>query len=118
MIDDLTIQRVKDSAKIVDVVSDYVTLKRAGTEYTGCCPFHEDRHAGSFMVNPNKNFAHCFPCDKTWDPIEFIRDKEGVSYIDAIRILAKKFGVYIDETGEKPLTQVKPEPKPLPPPLP
>ena len=118
MIDDLTIQRVKDSAKIVDVVSDYVTLKRSGTEYTGCCPFHKDRHAGSFMVNPNKNFAHCFPCDKTWDPIEFIRDKEGVSYIDAIRILAKKFGVYIDETGEKPLPQVKPEPKPLPPPLP
>lgn len=120
MIDNLTIQRVKDSAKIYDVVIDYVPLKRNGnkSEYTGCCPFHNDRHSGSFTVNTEKNFAHCFPCDKTWDPIEFIRDIENVSYIEAIRILAKKFGVYIDETGEKPLPDVKPEPRPLPPPLP
>ena len=120
MIDNLTIQRVKDSAKIYDVVIDYVPLKRNGnkSEYTGCCPFHNDRHSGSFTVNTEKNFAHCFPCDKTWDPIEFIRDIENVSYIEAIRILAKKFGVYIDETGEKPLPDVKPEPRPAPPPLP
>ena len=118
MIDNLTIQRVKDSAKIVDVVSDYTRLKKSGVEYDGLCPFHDDRHIGSFKVNPNKNIATCFSCDKTWDPIEFIRDKEGLSYIDAIRYLAKKFGVYIDETGEKPLPEVKPEPRPLPPPLP
>ena len=118
MIDDLTIQRVKDSAKILDVVSDYVTLKRNGNqcEYTGRCPFHDDRHAGSFTVNTKKNFAHCFPCDKTWDPIAFIQDIEKVDFIDAIRILAKKFGVYIDESGETP--PQKAEPRPLPPPLP
>ena len=118
MIDNLTIQRVKDSAKIVDVVSDYTRLKKSGVEYDGLCPFHDDRHTGSFKVNPNKNIATCFSCDKTWDPIEIIRDKEGLSYIDAIRYLAKKFGVYIDETGEKPLPDVKPEPRPAPPPLP
>ena len=118
MIDNLTIQRVKDSAKIVDVVSDYTRLKKSGVEYDGLCPFHDDRHLGSFKVNPNKNIATCFSCDKTWDPIEFIRDKEGVTYIEAIRILAKKFGIYIDETGEKPLPEVKPEPRPAPPPLP
>ena len=118
MIDDLTIQRVKDSAKIVDVVSDYVTLKRAGVEWTGRCPFHDDRHTGSFMVNAAKNIATCFPCGKTWDPIAFIQDIEHVDFIDAIRILAKKFGVYIDEKGEKPLPQVKAEPRPTPPPLP
>ena len=118
MIDELTIQRVKDAAKIVDVVSDYTRLKKSGVEYDGLCPFHDDRHLGSFKVNPNKNIATCFSCDKTWDPIEFIRDKEGLTYIDAIRYLAKKFGVYIDETGEKPLPDVKPEPRPAPPPLP
>lgn len=120
MIDNLTIQRVKDSAKIYDVVIDYVQLKRNGKkcEYTGRCPFHDDRHAGSFTVNTEKNFAHCFPCDKTWDPIAFIMDIEKVEFIEAIRILAKKFGVYIDETGEKPLPDVKPEPRPAPPPLP
>ena len=118
MIDNLTIQRVKDSAKIVDVVSDYTRLKKSGVEYDGLCPFHDDRHTGSFKVNPNKNIATCFSCNKTWDPIEFIRDKEGLTYIDAIRYLAKKFGVYIDETGEKPLPDVKPEPRPAPPPLP
>ena len=116
MIDELTIQRVKDSAKILDVVQDYVQLKRAGVEYTGCCPFHEDRHTGSFMVNPNKNIAHCFPCDKTWDPIGFIMDIEGVDFFDAIRMLGKKFGVYIDESGKTP--PQKAEPRPLPPPLP
>ena len=118
MIDNLTIQRVKDSAKIVDVVSDYTRLKKSGMEYDGLCPFHDDRHIGSFKVNPNKNIATCFSCKKTWDPIEFIRDKEGLAYIDAIRYLANKFGVYIDETGEKPLPDVKPEPRPAPPPLP
>ena len=118
MIDNLTIQRVKDSARILDVVSDYTRLKKSGVEYDGLCPFHDDRHTGSFKVNPNKNIATCFSCNKTWDPIEFIRDKEGLTYIDAIRYLAKKFGVYIDETGEKPLPDVKPEPRPAPPPLP
>ena len=116
MIDELTIQRVKESAKILDVVSDYVTLKRAGVEYTGCCPFHKDRHTGSFMVNTAKNIATCFPCDKTWDPIAFIMEIEGVDFLDAIRMLGKKFGVYIDESGKTP--PQKAEPRPLPPPLP
>lgn len=118
MIDDITIRRVKDSARIVDVVADYVQLKRSGAEYTGCCPFHDDRRTGSFMVNPNKNIATCFPCGKTWDAIAFIMDIERVEFLDAIRTLAKKFGVYTDETDMKPLPQVKSEPRPVTPALP
>lgn len=118
MIDDITIQRVKESARIVDVVADYVQLKRSGVEYTGLCPFHDDRRTGSFMVNPNKNIATCFPCGKTWDAISFIMDVERVEFLDAIRMLAKKFGVYIDETDMKPLPQVKAEPRPVTPALP
>lgn len=113
MIDDFTIQKVKDSARIMDVVSDYVSLKRQGSEFTGLCPFHADRHAGNFMVSPSKNFAHCFVCDETYDPIEFIMRMEDVDFLDAIRLLAKKYGIYIDEKQER--IEQKAEPRPLPP---
>lgn len=117
MIDDFTIQKVKDSARIMDVVSDYVSLKRQGSEFTGLCPFHADRHAGNFMVSPSKNFAHCFVCDETYDPIEFIKRMEDVDFLDAIRLLAKKYGIYIDEKQQiiEAKADQRPAPKPQPP---
>lgn len=98
MIDNQKAQDIKDAANIVDVVSDFVQLKRSGSEYTGRCPFHEDRHTGSFMVSPKKNIATCFPCGKTWDPVGFLQEITGLSYPDALRYLAEKYGI---STGEE-----------------
>ena len=114
-IDEITIQKIKDAANIVDVVGDYVHLKRSGVEYTGRCPFHSDRHTGSFMVSPKKNIATCFPCGKTWDSIAFIQDIEGCNYPDALHRLGQKYGIFIDEEHryEKPAT-----PRTAPPPPP
>ena len=119
MIDDLTIQKVKDAARIVDVVGNYVKLKRQGKDFTGLCPFHDDRHTGNFIVSPALNIARCFACDETYDCIEFVKRKEGVEFLDAIRLLAKKYGIYIDEkqqimTANTEPRQERPKPQPKP----
>lgn len=96
MIDPVTIAKIKDAANIVDVVSDFVTLKRAGANYKGLCPFHDDR-TPSFMVSPAKNYCKCFACGKGGNPIGFIMEHEQISYPDALRYLAKKYGITIEE---------------------
>ena len=96
-IDKATEDKIKEAASIVDVVGDYVQLKRAGAEYTGRCPFHADRHTGSFMVSPKKNIATCFPCDETWNPVDFVMKMENLDYPDALRWLAKKYHIEIKE---------------------
>lgn len=118
-IDEATERRIKEAADIVDVVGDYVNLKRSGAEYTGRCPFHQDRHAGSFMVSPKKNIAHCFPCDETWNPVDFIMKMENLDYPDALRWLAQKYGIYIDESPKfNNIKRATPRPpQPPPPPL-
>lgn len=107
-------QRIKEAASIVDVVSDYVQLKRSGAEFTGRCPFHDDRHTGSFMVSPKKNIATCFPCNETWNPVDFVMKIENLDYPDALRWLGKKYCIEV-EGAER--FNVKPNnPRPLPPP--
>lgn len=96
-IDELIIDKVRDAASIVDVVGDYVTLRRRGSEYEGLCPFHDDQNLGSFKVSPAKNICTCFSCQKTYDPVGFIMEKEGLNFPDAIRWLGKKYGIIIDE---------------------
>ena len=119
MIDDLTIQKVKDAARIVDVVGDYVRLRRIGQNLTGLCPFHDDRNDNNFIVSPAKNIAHCFVCDETYDCIEFVKRKEGVEFLDAIRLLAKKYGIYIDEKQQSMTANTEPRPeRPKPQPKP
>ena len=101
-IDEATERRIKEAANIVDVVGDFVTLKKSGNEYTGLCPFHDDRHVGSFMVSPKKNIAHCFPCAKTWTPVDFVMEAEGLDYPDALRWIANKYGIFVEEEqGQK-----------------
>lgn len=111
-IDEATERRIKEAADIVDVVGDYVNLKRSGAEYTGLCPFHGDRHTGSFMVSPKKNIAHCFPCAETWNPVDFIMKIENLDYPDALRWLAQKYGVFIEDSPK--FKNVRPS-KPRPP---
>lgn len=96
MIDRLTVDRILDAANIVDVVSDFVTLKRAGANLKGLCPFHDDR-TPSFMVSPAKNICKCFACGKGGTPVHFIMEHEQLTYPEALRYLAKKYHIEIKE---------------------
>lgn len=96
MIDKNTVQRIKDAADIVEVVSDYVHLIKRGANYIGLCPFHNER-TPSFSVNRKRNFCYCFSCHKGGSPVNFIMEKEGVSYHDALIQLAKKYGIEVEE---------------------
>lgn len=96
MIDRQTVDRILDAANIVDVVSDFVTLKRAGANLKGLCPFHDDR-TPSFMVSPSKNICKCFACGQGGTPVHFIMAHEQLTYPDALRYLAKKYHIEIKE---------------------
>lgn len=96
MIDPATVQKIKDTADIVDVVSDYVHLVRRGANYMGLCPFHNER-TPSFSVSKSRNFCYCFSCHKGGSPVNFIMEKEGVSYHEALLHLAKKYGIEVKE---------------------
>lgn len=96
MIDKATQEKIKDTADIVEVVSDYVHLIRSGNNYKGLCPFHNER-TPSFSVNKARNFCFCFSCKKGGSPVNFIMQKEGISYQEALRQLAKKYGIKIEE---------------------
>ena len=111
MIDPVTVQKIKDTADIVDVVSDYVHLVRRGSNYMGLCPFHNER-TPSFSVNKSRNFCYCFSCHKGGSPISFVMEKEGVSYHEALLHLAKKYGIEVRErelTDEEKQQQTKRE---------
>lgn len=96
MIDRETIARITEAANIVEVVSDYVRLQRRGANFMGLCPFHNER-TPSFSVSPRKNFCYCFSCKKGGAPVNFIMQKEGISYHDALLHLAKKYGIEVNE---------------------
>lgn len=100
-IDELTIDKIRQAASIVDVVGDYVSLRKSGVEYVGLCPFHDDRNLGSFKVSPSKNMCKCFSCGKSADPIGFIMHMERLSYPDAIRWLGKKYSIEVDEEQQR-----------------
>ena len=115
-IDKITAEKIKSVANIVEVVSDYVDLRKSGTEWEGLCPFHEDRHLGSFKVSPKKNICSCFSCGAFYDPVGFIMAIEHIEYPDALMKLAKKFGVFVEgNTSEwKPTRMPRLEPPELP----
>lgn len=96
MIDPATIERIKNTADIVEVVGDYVHLIRRGSNYMGLCPFHNER-TPSFSVNKQRNFCYCFSCKKGGSPVNFIMEKEGLSYHEALLHLAKKYGIEVHE---------------------
>jgi DNA primase len=96
MIDQNTISRIQDAAQIVDVVSDFVTLRRRGVNLVGLCPFHEDRNP-SFYVSPAKNICKCFACGEGGPPIHFIMKHEQLSYYEALKYLARKYNIDVVE---------------------
>lgn len=96
MIDQATIQKIFDAADIQEVVSDFVSLKKRGVNYVGCCPFHNEK-TGSFTVSPAKGIYKCFGCGKGGNAVNFIMDHEQLSYVEALRWLAAKYNIIIEE---------------------
>ena len=96
MIDRATIEKIQEAANIVDVVSEFVTLRKAGANYKGLCPFHNER-TPSFMVSPARGICHCFGCGKGGTPVSFIMEHEQMTYPEALRWLAKKYHIEIKE---------------------
>jgi DNA primase len=97
MIDYGTIERIQSAAQIVEVVSDFLTLRKKGVNYVGLCPFHEDK-SPSFYVSPAKNICKCFSCGEGGTPLHFVMKLEQLSYVDALKYLAKKYGIEVKET--------------------
>ena len=91
-----TVDRIRQAADILEVVGDFVSLKKRGSNYTACCPFHNEK-SPSFNVNPTRQIYKCFGCGQGGDSVKFVMDIEAISYVDALRYLAKKYGVEIDE---------------------
>ena len=122
-ISDDVVRAVTDAAKIEDVVGDFVTLRRAGVNLTGLCPFHDDKTDGNFIVRPStlsigatgRNTYKCFVCGAKGGPVNFLMEAEKMSFPDAIRYIGKKYSIDVDNV---PLNWTPPPPKPIPPPKP
>ena len=96
MIDRETVQKIMDTANIVEVVSEFVTLRRAGVNYRGLCPFHDEK-TPSFYVSPSRGICKCFSCGKGGNVVHFLMEHEQLSYPEALRWLAKKYNIEIHE---------------------
>lgn len=95
-ISDETIEKVKDRCDILEIVSDYVPLKKSGANYLGLCPFHNEK-TPSFTVSDTRQFYHCFGCGEGGDSISFIMKKENMDFVEAVKFLANKYGIEIKE---------------------
>ena len=100
-IPEATIDRIRQAADIVEVVGDFVSLKKRGSNYIACCPFHNEK-TPSFNVNPIRQIYKCFGCGKAGDPIRFVMDMENMGYTEALRYLARKYGIEIEEQEPTP----------------
>ncbi|MGL4328440.1 MAG: DNA primase, partial [Tannerellaceae bacterium] len=96
MIDQITIDKILDAANIVDVVSEFVTLRKRGINMVGLCPFHSDK-TPSFYVSPSKNICKCFACGEGGTAVHFIMKHEQLSYVEALKFLAKKYNIEVQE---------------------
>lgn len=96
MIDRQTVEKIKDAANIVEVVSEFVTLRKSGANYKGLCPFHNEK-TPSFYVSPSRGTCHCFGCGKGGTPVNFIMEHEQMTYPEALRWLAAKYHIEIQE---------------------
>ena len=110
------IDKILEMAKIEEVIGDFsnIKLKKKGVRYLGFCPFHDDRHVGSFVVYPKGNCYKCFSCGAKGGVVDFLMNHEKLSYPDAIRYLGKKYNIETDMTD---FNYTPPPPRPTPPPL-
>src|SRR6476620_878466 len=98
MITPQTIQQITSRIDIIDVVGGFVKLKRRGTNYLGLCPFHNEK-TPSFTVSPTKEIYKCFGCGKSGNSISFLMEHEKLSYVEALRWLANRYNIEIEETA-------------------
>ena len=96
MIDRATIDRIYAAADIVEIISDYVTLKKKGVNYQACCPFHNEK-TPSFVVSPSKGVYKCFGCGKAGSAVGFVMEIEQCSYVEALKQLAQRYHITIEE---------------------
>ena len=99
MIPQETVNQILDAAQIVDVVGDFVTLKRRGANFVACCPFHNEK-TPSFYVSPSKGIYKCFGCGKSGTAVGFIMEHENLTYVEALKYLARKYGIEVKEKEE------------------
>lgn len=99
MIDSITIQKILDTANIVEIVSDFVTLHKRGANYVGLCPFHDDK-SPSFYVSPSKGICKCFSCGKGGHAIHFLMEHEQISFTQAAEWIAKRYNIPIQVREE------------------
>ena len=96
MIDRETVDRIYAAANIVDIVGDYVTLRRKGVNYVACCPFHNEK-TPSFVVSPSKGVYKCFGCGKGGNAVTFLMEHESLTYPEALKMVAKRYGIEVHE---------------------
>lgn len=101
MIPQDTVDKILDSAQIVDVISDFVSLKRRGANYVACCPFHNEK-TPSFYVSPAKGIYKCFGCGKSGTAVGFVMEHESMTYVEALKYLARKYGIEVKEKEDSP----------------
>ena len=101
MIDRATIDKILDATRIEEVIGDFVTLRRRGTNYLGLCPFHEDKNP-SMSVSATKQIFKCFSCGKAGTAVSFLMEHENLSYPEALKFLANKYHIEIEEKEETP----------------
>ena len=96
MIDRETVDRIYAAANIVDIIGEYVTLKRKGVNYQACCPFHNEK-TPSFVVSPSKGVYKCFGCGKGGNAVTFLMEHENITYPEALKMVAKRYGIEVRE---------------------
>ena len=101
-----SVERVKDAADIVEIVSAHTDLRRQGQRFTGLCPFHDER-TPSFSVNPADKLYYCFGCEASGDVFRFVEEKEGLSFPDAVESLAERYGVELERESEDPAAEAR-----------
>lgn len=99
MVDRATIERILDTARIEEVVGDFVSLKRRGANFVACCPFHQEK-TPSFSVSPSKGIFKCFGCGKAGSVVTFIMEHEQMSYVEALKYLGHKYGIEVKDKEE------------------
>ena len=101
LIDRATVDRIYAAADIVEIIGDYVTLKRKGVNYQACCPFHNEK-TPSFVVSPSKGVFKCFGCGKGGGAINFVMELDNLSFREAVEVLAKRCGMEVPDSGYAP----------------
>ena len=112
------LEQLNSQADLISIIGRHTTLKRAGNEYKGCCPFHGEK-SPSFYVNPQKNIYHCFGCGVGGNAISFLRDYESLTFIEAVKELSKQTGIEVPQEEQQNVSYQRSTPKPIaPPPVP